>query len=100
MRKWIDLLAAAIVLAQGLCASETASAVEPAAGCGRPGDLQYVLPANRCAVVTGPIAAQLEVRWCLRACENWYGACNSPLDLAVLDCKVDRDRCEARCFGR
>jgi hypothetical protein len=43
---------------------------------------------------------RISVRQCLDYCIQWYGPCNSPSDLWALDCKINRDRCEARCFGR
>jgi hypothetical protein len=44
--------------------------------------------------------ARISVRQCLAYCTQWYGPCNSPSDLWALECKSNRDRCEARCFGR
>jgi hypothetical protein len=47
-----------------------------------------------------PVPPPIDVRQCMYECQWRYGPCNSPSDLAALDCKINRDRCEARCFGR
>jgi hypothetical protein len=94
------LLAVGILSAGCLPVPQAMAAATPGSGIWSDGtDLPHAEEAHR----TGyrqPAPPPISVRQCMYECQWRYGPCNSPSDLAALDCKISRDRCEARCFGR